>query len=1169
MGNKYTNNYEPKEYLDNIKKHQYKPSEFDELMKKLELLYLAQKFYLKFDENNNINNNIKQCFLKKYGLFLGIKRFFIPIIGVINSGKSTFMNNFLNLKNFLQMGDETTTRFICIIRHDKNAEIPEVYNVEIQKRNEYGYNFKEKGENLLKFGQNNNISKKIENINDDIRKNENTEKYITNPENYFLIIKTKIPIFEGEFEEYGNLIDFLDIPGLDEIKNNGNNIFDNFIQIIFSNILLPLFIFDIKSFEEDSSKNILIKYFDYYFSIMNNFNFKKNMLFNDGIFLLNKIDLLNEDIKDIISKFEKNYSEIILSNGKKLKIFLKYSSNYFGISALKFSNNKNSFFDNLLEDIIKESKNTNLNSFKKYIKDYLKLKYKIDLRQANEEETKLNDELKIINCILKKKCKNFSNPQISLKEYTYLKYNIKISNQEKDKNKDILLNIKKIIKMKLDNFLNFDFEGLISNINKLELENKIKIFNNKKFDKNNFIINFNKKILNLFGEPINDNFCKIKEISEQVNEFKTFYINKRIRILFIGKISSGKTSLLNSIIGNNYYVLETNMKECTKCIFRIKYSNKISFCESKLVYNCFGNYFEDIEERREQNLDSIKEKIKNLNKESKFKYYTLYIPIEALENFERKEEIELIDIPGIKQSLIDEQKIDLKDLINLSDGFILSSNSINLDDESSHFIMSEIINDIKKRNDNFDFKTCLFNLNYIDEIEDDLIEGKIIKFKEKITGLLNNRIYIGNFRQRLNIKEKILSCDDIKVSYFSNKYYKQYQENIDNIKKLKFINKENSPQEIYEELIDDYEDFQKFLSDKINQDELNNKINIIKQKLLISNDNEYIIKIAKIIICILNNKKQIARYKISKADIFFKNFNNQIISSQNNNSENIYKKFIIYFILLLFKLYYINDLCLNEERIEEYKTNIEIKKQIIENEYNDIKKIITTKFSNKLKIIDKYKDYVISLISNNNKLSKEEIIDKIKSMGIENKINEQMKKLDNEIKKIQIDFYYFCLKKITELLNDLDSFQEVLDIISYNYSQKQGKEGIIISSISGGVFFTSTMGLAIATTADAIALSTFGIMTGGIAFFLGITITFIQYYQINKKNSKKIEDYFDKVKIHINTIEKKYIKSLETQKKKFLFELENSKNISLYEIRYLKKINFPEKLKNLINSFNC
>ena len=39
---------------------------------------------------------------------------------------------------------------------------------------------------------------------------------------------------------------------------------------------------------------------------------------------------------------------------------------------------------------------------------------------------------------------------------------------------------------------------------------------------------------------------------------------------------------MNSIIGNNLNILQSGFDECTKCIYRIKYSEKISFCESEI-----------------------------------------------------------------------------------------------------------------------------------------------------------------------------------------------------------------------------------------------------------------------------------------------------------------------------------------------------------------------------------------------------------------------------------------------------------------------------------------------------------------------------------------------------------------------------------------------------------
>ena len=1166
MGNKYNKSYTPKSYFDNIKNHQYKPCEFRILMEKLLLFNKAINSNFRFDENANLNTNIKDNFLKKYGIYLGIERFFIPIIGIINSGKSTFMNNFLNLKNILQIGDKTTTRFISIIRHDKNAQIPELYNVKIEKRNDNGYNFKENGENLLN-NANQNLAKIIESLNDDIKLNEKSDKYLTNPDKYFLIIKTKIPIFQGEYEEYGDLIDFLDIPGLDEIKNNGSNIFDDFIQVIFSNILFPLFIFDIQGFEDDNTKNILIKYLDYYFNLLNCFG-QTDKTYDKGIFILNKIDLLNEDINEILKQFKANLSNIAISNGKMIEIPLKYGQNFFGISAKTLSvNNNNNFFDMILEDIIKESKNSDDNSFKKFLKKYLLSNYKLDLNKAEEENINLSEQLKVVNSILKNKCKNFSNPQLNLKEFTYLsKNNNNINKESTNQNKEIISAIKKKILIEFKHFLNFDFEGLMVNINEFDLDNKYKIKENTNFGNKEFITNFNSKALNLFKKPKED-YKQINEIIKFISDFKNFYTQKKIRILFIGKISSGKTSLLNSIIGNNFYLLETTMKECTKSIFIIKYSKKIKFCESRLIQNQFGNYFKDIENTSIYDPDKIRETIKNLNKESKFKYYTLYIQIEALENIENKEEIELIDLPGIKQSLVNDDKLDLNNLINLSDGFIFSFNSVNLDDESSHFIMSEIINDIKKRNDNFDFKNCLFNLNYIDEIDDNLIDEKINKFKEDIITKLNSNIYMGSFKERLAIKEKILSAQDINISCFSNKYYKQYQNNINNIDSMSFLNENNSPQEIYEELIEEYEDMQEFIIDEVDNNILNEKIRIIQEKLNNYTDNEYIIKIAKFTICLLKNKKQLSRYKSSKADLFFAKFMNEINLSQNSNFKIKFIKFNNYLMSLLFRLYYINELCTNEHKLDDYKINIEIKANIIEKEYKDIIDRINLIFENKLKIIDEYQKYSTELISNEKTISKEMLFEKLKSLGIENKINNLMKKLDNEIRKIQINYYYFCIKKIIEIINDLSEFQGTLDIISYNFKKKSGNLGIIISSISGGLFSVSSFGVGIAGTVGAIAIGTLGVVGSGLGLLAGGIIIGYQFYQKNKSNDKKIVDYFNEVKKHIEKIRKKYLNSIKNQKEQYILELKNSKNISLEEIKYLKTINYQINFKNLLKCF--
>ena len=70
------------------------------------------------------------------------------MFGVISSGKSTFLNYLLNLNNLLEMDEQITTKFICIIRNNKKLKKPKLYNVKIVLREDkQSVNF-EKGEEI-------------------------------------------------------------------------------------------------------------------------------------------------------------------------------------------------------------------------------------------------------------------------------------------------------------------------------------------------------------------------------------------------------------------------------------------------------------------------------------------------------------------------------------------------------------------------------------------------------------------------------------------------------------------------------------------------------------------------------------------------------------------------------------------------------------------------------------------------------------------------------------------------------------------------------------------------------------------------------------------------------------------------------------------------------------
>ena len=104
-----------------------------------EIIELFQK-----DQDQNIKQQIQQ-FNLSYSKYEELERFSIPIIGKISSGKSTILNYILDLKGVLQVQSKTTTKFICIIRHNRSLKDknPLIYSVNFVPRGDLDnhYNF--------------------------------------------------------------------------------------------------------------------------------------------------------------------------------------------------------------------------------------------------------------------------------------------------------------------------------------------------------------------------------------------------------------------------------------------------------------------------------------------------------------------------------------------------------------------------------------------------------------------------------------------------------------------------------------------------------------------------------------------------------------------------------------------------------------------------------------------------------------------------------------------------------------------------------------------------------------------------------------------------------------------------------------------------------------------
>ena len=569
-----------------------------------------------------------------------------------------------------------------------------------------------------------------------------------------------------------------------------------------------------------------------------------------------------------------------------------------------------------------------------------------------------------------------------------------------------------------------------------------------------------------------------------------------------------------------------------------------------------------LKEQKKKGEEEIKKKIKEINENQgnnyTIKYYSIYIPIETFDIDEEnkdfnsipKENIELIDIPGFKDSKFEKQKY-LKDLIEFCDGFVFSFNSINIEDQETQDFISIIMEYIKEKNNTFYFNNCLFNLNYIDELNNNEIEKNVEDFKKILKKILVKKIYTCNIIDRLKLKQSIKDIDKINVSYFSNIIYQKYQLEIFNVNNLKILDIEeykNNLEDLYEYLKEEYEEFDN--NDKIDENKLNEKIKQIKNYINHTNNNETIEKLGKLLISIVENKKRLPKYKNSYASSFLENFKKQLVYSYENNMQIKIKKSLDYIINFLFKLSYINNLCKNPEKIKE-ASSINIRKNIINNKYNKLIKNIEKKFLNLSEDINRLeKD--INIKCNNKNIS----LIQIKNIMDENNINDSLNYLvnvkKNEINDIFSYFSKFCSNQFSKVLEG--KLPKVVDDIILNFEAKFQNyySGLRLSLLS---FYNKN------------TLYYFSLFLLGFVPLLNI-LTAISFgiYERFKSNELKINDLFKPIRDDVGNFKKESISQFENYKNNFISKLENLQEFSEKEIKFLINNTFIEKYKGFIEN---
>ena len=138
----------------------------------------------------------------------------IPVIGMVSSGKSTFLNSLLGI-DVLEAKDNITTKFVCIIRYNPDLKLPKFYHVILKENkdsNDYDYYKEGKEAQGLE-----NIKKMVSSINTSNKETDSEPNYI----DLFYVLET--PIQNIDNKQFLSKYDFYDIPGLNEfIKEQAN-----------------------------------------------------------------------------------------------------------------------------------------------------------------------------------------------------------------------------------------------------------------------------------------------------------------------------------------------------------------------------------------------------------------------------------------------------------------------------------------------------------------------------------------------------------------------------------------------------------------------------------------------------------------------------------------------------------------------------------------------------------------------------------------------------------------------------------------------------------------------------------------------------------------------------------------------------------------------------------
>ena len=1141
-------------------------------------------------------------------------RKFIPIIGPISAGKSTFLRAFLGIE-LLETGSFVTTKFVCIIKYSNRLSFSHL----IPNPNNQG------GELFIRDGaeitDSNQIMKRIEELNEKFRDNRGTRKEI------FYLLET--PIKNISNKTLLENVYFMDIPGLNE--NNSNYIEEIFSVIKMEHILFEIMIFD----SNDSSSDKINKIFE---KLEKKHCLKKN----DNLYILNKMDertageeperLIENFRKVFYYKFEKNENQQSKDNTTGYTgIAINSYKNYFvPMNSLLYeaeTKYETDFFSALLTEYFYYSElKDKYDKLYNFIEDKINNIFKDNndsLKDIEKEIKQINpnsDDMKIINKSISKleEINNVKTYRINLG------FNIKIPK--------ILNNIKKYYLLYKKKLL---FQYFIPSESYFTLQNIINDINPLEFNSGcaptaaSSILKVEKEkddpILQEIFDFIKNNLKhKFKDLNNNLSALSQFILGRKIRIVFIGNISVGKSTVLNTLIGEE--ILPTKDMECTYRGIIIKHKDIDNFelyrtNMVEIAPDTGDTAFISFQPEKEpycKTKEAINYYLKNKNSDRKeIGNKDAFITIQG--------RLKIFDYIKLNQKLIDKiEFLDLPGHDNESNPFNQKYNSIALRfsnisiyiSDSQNVLDDDSIAKMKKQYlfvkgnlhptlKNKCFNTSLFLINKSDKLSK---ENEKKKIKEDLFKL------ISKLDENANINRMNYAC-------FSGKFFMEYL----NAYKIYVDLPEKNPKKFFELIYEEWtskiwkklfpwSSFSDYLIEKIYDvgEKFKLDLTIYDNTKIPSNfyqnveaafcqlyknkkkkiDNSQIEEIIRPIFCLKEALKYTDFSKTEYSREFFYTLKNVIEQSEQISKEDIELKIETFFLA--------SDKLFNrklEEETEEIKKENQRQLRLYEDKIiPNIEKILKGKKETIRNIIEEYKQKCIDIIDDEItnyearlKTYKYEIKDAAKQLEdkIKNKITEMknkqeeetntiIKDIEKETKDIINNYYKSKDIEIPNIQQEKETtLQKFISIFTSVVSNIATMTGIIVGSalgVGGAVASASAIG-AFLTTSLGFA---FGLLGIGLGVAIGFLVSWLwsksrtkeQYHDALEKNKQSLKDNFAKIE---NSFSNDYDVFYQTLLKEMrahvsaLYEeinFDNSKWKAMKEEYKKQKENIRLKLKN-------